>query len=45
MKMEEVLPWNVGINGRREEVKKECGRVNRVKILCIHLCKWRNDTC
>jgi hypothetical protein len=27
-----------------EDVRKECRRVNRVKILCSHVCKWKNET-
>jgi hypothetical protein len=29
----------------REDVEKECGRVNMMQILCAHVCKWKNDTC
>jgi hypothetical protein len=37
--------WEFGNCGRREEVGKEHGRVNMVQILCMHVCKWKNDTC
>jgi hypothetical protein len=43
--MEQVLLGKVVINGREEAVRKGCERVNIVKILCIHVCKWKNDTC
>jgi hypothetical protein len=39
------LVWGVGISGSVEEVGKGFGRVNIVQILCIHVCKWKNDTC
>jgi hypothetical protein len=25
-------------------VRKECGRVNIMQILCIHVCKWKKIT-
>jgi hypothetical protein len=28
-----------------DDVGKEFGRVNMAKILCTHVCKWKNDTC
>jgi hypothetical protein len=28
-----------------EDVRKVCRRVNKVQILCIHVCKWKNETC
>jgi hypothetical protein len=31
--------------GEGEGVRKECRRVNTIKILCTHVCKWKNDTC
>jgi hypothetical protein len=31
--------------GRGKEVEKGHGQVNRVQILCAHVCKWKNDTC
>jgi hypothetical protein len=33
-----------GPSGRRKEVGKGCRRVNMEQILCIHVCKWKNDT-
>jgi hypothetical protein len=35
----------VGTSGRGEEVGKRCRRVNMVKTLCTHVCKWKNETC
>jgi hypothetical protein len=35
----------VGITGRGEDIRKVCRRGNMVKILCIHVYKWKNDTC
>jgi hypothetical protein len=38
------LAWgevSVGTSGKEEDVKKRCGRVNMVQILC----KWKNKTC
>jgi hypothetical protein len=35
--------WGFGIIGRGEDMGKRCGRMNIVKILCIHW--WKNDTC
>jgi hypothetical protein len=35
----------VGNSGRQEEVGKGCRKVNMVQILCIHGCKWKNETC
>jgi hypothetical protein len=32
-------------SGKRKEVGKRCRIVNMVQILCIHVCKWKNDTC
>jgi hypothetical protein len=32
-------------SGSREEVGKECRKVNIVQILCAHECKWKNDIC
>jgi hypothetical protein len=41
----EVVPvWGGGTSGRREEVGKGYRRVNMVQILCIHVCKWENET-
>jgi hypothetical protein len=37
--------WGVGINGKGDDMGKGCRRVNMVKILCIHMCKWENETC
>jgi hypothetical protein len=37
--------WGIGTSGRREEVRKGCGRMNMVQILCTHVCKWENETC
>jgi hypothetical protein len=31
--------------GGEEEVGKGHERVNIVQILCIHVCKWKSDTC
>jgi hypothetical protein len=31
----------VETSGRREKVGKGCKRVNMVKILCTHECKWK----
>jgi hypothetical protein len=28
-----------------EDVRKRCGRVNIVQILCTHVCKLKNETC
>jgi hypothetical protein len=43
---EEVLPVEVATSQNREEVGKGCRRlVNVVQIVCIHICKWKNDTC
>jgi hypothetical protein len=28
-----------------EDVGKGCGRMNLMKILCTHVCKWQNETC
>jgi hypothetical protein len=39
---EQVLPGGIK---KREEVEKVCGKVHIVKILCTHVCKWKNDTC
>jgi hypothetical protein len=44
-RVEQVLPGEVGTSGIGEEVGKGCGRVNIVQILCIQVCKWKNDTC
>jgi hypothetical protein len=33
--------WRVGSSGRRENVHN--GKVNIVQLLCIHVCKWKND--
>jgi hypothetical protein len=33
------------ISGRGKEVRKGCGRLNIVHILCAHVYKWKNDTC
>jgi hypothetical protein len=27
------------------DVGKVCRRVNVMEILCIHACKWKNETC
>jgi hypothetical protein len=35
----------VGTSGSGEKVGKGHRRVNMVKILCTHICKWKNDTC
>jgi hypothetical protein len=34
-----------GTNARGKEMGKGCKRVNMVQILCIHVCKWKNDIC
>jgi hypothetical protein len=28
----------------REDIKKECRKVNMMEILCTHIWKWRNET-
>jgi hypothetical protein len=35
----------VGTSSRGVDVRKDCGRVNMVQILCTNRCKWKNDTC
>jgi hypothetical protein len=35
----------VGTSGREEVVGKQGRRVNRVQILCTHVCKLKNATC
>jgi hypothetical protein len=41
----EELTEKVDTSGRGEEVGKGCERVNMVQILCIHIWKWKNETC
>jgi hypothetical protein len=41
----QVLTGGVGTNERQKEIGKGCGRVNKVIIICTHVCKWKNDTC
>jgi hypothetical protein len=31
-----------GTNGRGEDIRKRCRKVNMVEILCTHICKWKN---
>jgi hypothetical protein len=31
-------------SGKGKDVRKVCGRLNMVEILCTHLCKWKNET-
>jgi hypothetical protein len=35
----------VGTSGMGEDVGRGCRKVNMVQILCIHICKWKNETC
>jgi hypothetical protein len=42
---EQFLSGGVGSSGRREDVWKRCRRVNMLQILCIHVYKWKNETC
>jgi hypothetical protein len=35
--VEEVLPWEVGTNGRGKDVRKEYRRVNMAQILCTYM--------
>jgi hypothetical protein len=35
----------IGTTGSGEDVGKGCRRVNMVQILCVHICKWKNDAC
>jgi hypothetical protein len=37
--------WGIGISGRGEDVEKGYRRVNICKILCMHVCKRKNETC
>jgi hypothetical protein len=37
--------WGAGTSGKGEEGGKGHGRVNKVQILCPHVCKWENDIC
>jgi hypothetical protein len=39
-----LLGGGVGDSRSGEEVRKGCGRVNIVQILCTHVCKCKNDT-
>jgi hypothetical protein len=34
-----------GTSGRGENIRKECGRVSMMEILCSHVQKWKNETC
>jgi hypothetical protein len=34
-----------GTSGMGENVGKGFRRVNMLQILCIHVCKWKNETC
>jgi hypothetical protein len=40
-----VLFEGVGTSGKVEEVENGYKRVNIVQILCIHIYKWKYDTC
>jgi hypothetical protein len=42
---EQILSGEVGSSGRGEDVGKGYGRVNMVKFLWTHECKWKNATC
>jgi hypothetical protein len=35
----------VGISGRGEAIRKRGWKENIVEIFCIHVCKWKNETC
>jgi hypothetical protein len=37
-------PWGVSTSETGEDVGKKCRRVIMVQILCIHVCKWKNET-
>jgi hypothetical protein len=39
------LVWRVGTSARREDIRKECRKVNVVEIFCTNVCKWKNETC
>jgi hypothetical protein len=40
-----ILSVGVGPNGRGRMWGKCAGGVNILQILCIHVCKWENNTC
>jgi hypothetical protein len=42
---EQVLLGRVGTSGKGQKVGKGSGRANIVQILCMHVSKWKNDTC
>jgi hypothetical protein len=33
--------WGGLYQGEGEDVRKGCGRVNMVEVLCTHVCKWK----
>jgi hypothetical protein len=37
--------WEIGTNGRGEDKRKGCKRVNMVEILCTHVCEWKDENC
>jgi hypothetical protein len=37
--------WEVGASGKGENIRKRYRRVNMLEILCVHVCKWKNETC
>jgi hypothetical protein len=39
------LSWGEGLVPVGGGGGKGCGRVNIVQILCVHVCKWKNETC
>jgi hypothetical protein len=45
-RMEQVLPAGEGgcTSERGKEMGKGLGKVHIIKILCTHVCKWKNDT-
>jgi hypothetical protein len=45
--MEQVFTGRGSTQEREEDVVEGKGheRVNVVKILCTHVCKWKNDIC
>jgi hypothetical protein len=42
--VEPFLSGGAVTSGREEKVDKECRRVNIVQVLCMHVCKWKNET-
>jgi hypothetical protein len=36
--------WRAGTSGSREDIRKECWRMNIVGILCTHVYKWKRYT-